>query len=56
MFPAPLDEEPFLIAVEYDANGQRRTKTFDDMIEARRFFVVKAGGAAGDHASKDKAS
>lgn len=47
MFPSPIDEEPLLIAVEYDAYGQRVRKTFEDMYEARRFYVAK--DKAGKH-------
>jgi hypothetical protein len=39
MFPMQGDVGP--IAIEYDAHGRRVQKTFDDMFEARRFFMAK---------------
>jgi hypothetical protein len=36
-----LPDPPQRIGVEYDGRGGRRTKVFDDLFAARRFYAAK---------------
>lgn len=35
----PMNRQPLTVTVEYDAKGQRVSKTFPDMYAARRWFT-----------------
>lgn len=37
----PISTRQPRVTVEYDCRGERKTKTFDDAFEARRFWIAK---------------